>query len=85
MHFHYVAGSHQKAETDEGICWCFGQKEDEETGFDMKNLAVCTMDLFGAGTETTTTTIHWGLLYMIYYPDIQGEHWSAIATSITGS
>ncbi|CAI5639964.1 unnamed protein product, partial [Oreochromis niloticus] len=31
----------------------------------------CTMDLFGAGTETTTTTLHWGLLYMIHYPDIQ--------------
>lgn len=30
------------------------------------------MDLFGAGTETTTTTLHWGLLYMIHYPHIQG-------------
>jgi len=30
------------------------------------------MDLFVAGTETTTTTLHWGLLYMIYYPHIQG-------------
>lgn len=38
----------------------------------MKNLCICTLDLFGAGTETTTTTLHWGLLYMIYYPHIQG-------------
>lgn len=32
------------------------------------------MDLFVAGTETTATTLQWGLLYMIYYPHIQGVH-----------
>lgn len=32
------------------------------------------MDLFIAGSETTTTTLNWGLLYMIFYPDIQGVH-----------
>ncbi|TNN46532.1 Cytochrome P450 2J6 [Liparis tanakae] len=47
-------------------------KEDEDSGYDYKNLCYCTMDLFVAGTETTTTTLHWGLLYMIYYPHIQG-------------
>uniref|UniRef100_A0A3Q3LBJ7 Cytochrome P450 2J6-like n=1 Tax=Labrus bergylta TaxID=56723 RepID=A0A3Q3LBJ7_9LABR len=50
-----------------------GEKEDKDSGFDIKNLCFCTMDLFGAGTETTTTTLHWGLLYMIYYPQIQGR------------
>ena len=49
-------------------------KDDNDSGFDMKNLSVCTVDLFGAGTETTTTTLHWGLLYMIYYPHIQGVY-----------
>ncbi|XP_030584265.1 cytochrome P450 2J6-like [Archocentrus centrarchus] len=48
-----------------------GEKEDEDSGFSLRNLCFCTLDLFGAGTETTTTTLHWGLLYMIYYPDIQ--------------
>uniref|UniRef100_A0A3P9CSW2 Uncharacterized protein n=1 Tax=Maylandia zebra TaxID=106582 RepID=A0A3P9CSW2_9CICH len=48
-------------------------KEDEDSGFSLSNLCICTLDLFGAGTETTTTTLHWGLLYMIYYPDIQGK------------
>ncbi|XP_051803104.1 cytochrome P450 2J4-like [Acanthochromis polyacanthus] len=48
-----------------------GDKEDKEAGFDITNLCFCTVDLFGAGTETTTTTLHWGLLYMMYYPDIQ--------------
>ncbi|XP_045904667.1 cytochrome P450 2J4-like isoform X2 [Micropterus dolomieu] len=49
-----------------------GEKEDTDSGFDLKNLTACTLDLFGAGTETTTTTLHWGLLFMMYYPDIQG-------------
>ncbi|XP_051803068.1 cytochrome P450 2J4-like isoform X12 [Acanthochromis polyacanthus] len=48
-----------------------GKNEDKDAGFDIKNLCICTLDLFGAGTETTATTLHWGLLYMIYYPDIQ--------------
>ncbi|GLD46980.1 cytochrome P450 2J6-like protein, partial [Lates japonicus] len=48
-----------------------GEKEDKDSGFDLKNLCFCTLDLFGAGTETTTTTLYWGLLYMIYYPHIQ--------------
>uniref|UniRef100_A0A3B5LW07 Cytochrome P450, family 2, subfamily P, polypeptide 6 n=1 Tax=Xiphophorus couchianus TaxID=32473 RepID=A0A3B5LW07_9TELE len=50
-----------------------GDKEDKDSGFDILNLCACTLDLFFAGTETTTTTLHWGLLYMIYYPDIQGR------------
>ncbi|XP_047229728.1 cytochrome P450 2J2-like [Girardinichthys multiradiatus] len=48
-----------------------GDKEDTDSGFDLFNLSCCTLDLFAAGSETTTTTLHWGLLYMIYYPDIQ--------------
>ncbi|XP_041862599.1 cytochrome P450 2J5-like [Melanotaenia boesemani] len=49
------------------------EEGDKESGFDLTNLTFCTMDLFGAGTETTTTTLHWALLYMMYYPDIQGR------------
>ncbi|XP_014326270.1 cytochrome P450 2J2-like [Xiphophorus maculatus] len=48
-----------------------GEKEDKDSGFDLVNLSSCTLDLFIAGSETTTTTLHWGLLYMIYYPEIQ--------------
>ncbi|XP_029355130.1 cytochrome P450 2J2-like [Echeneis naucrates] len=61
-----------------------GEKEDEYSGFDSRNLSICTLDLFGAGTETTTTTIHWGLLYMIYYPDIQ-ERVQAEIDTVVGS
>uniref|UniRef100_A0A8C7WN58 Cytochrome P450, family 2, subfamily P, polypeptide 10 n=1 Tax=Oryzias sinensis TaxID=183150 RepID=A0A8C7WN58_9TELE len=47
------------------------KSQDKDSGFDIDNLCICTLDLFLAGTETTTTTLYWGLLFMIYYPDIQ--------------
>ncbi|KAK7888835.1 hypothetical protein WMY93_024395 [Mugilogobius chulae] len=47
------------------------EKEDKEAGFDLKNLCLSALDLFFAGTETTTTTMYWALLFMIYHPDIQ--------------
>ncbi|KAJ8362070.1 hypothetical protein AAFF_G00398200 [Aldrovandia affinis] len=46
-------------------------KDDKDAGFDEENLCICTLDLFVAGTETTSTTLNWGLLYMINYPDLQ--------------
>uniref|UniRef100_H3D6L3 Cytochrome P450, family 2, subfamily P, polypeptide 6 n=1 Tax=Tetraodon nigroviridis TaxID=99883 RepID=H3D6L3_TETNG len=62
-----------------------GEKEDKESGFDMENLSVCTLDLLTAGTVTTTTTLHWGLLYMIYYPHIQEKVHAEISAVIGSS
>ncbi|KAM4548805.1 cytochrome P450 2J4-like [Odontesthes bonariensis] len=61
-----------------------GETEDKDSGFDLNNLCFCTLDLFAAGTETTSTTLHWGLLYMIYYPDIQ-EKVQAEIDAVVGS
>uniref|UniRef100_A0A8C6T3B3 Uncharacterized protein n=1 Tax=Neogobius melanostomus TaxID=47308 RepID=A0A8C6T3B3_9GOBI len=47
------------------------EREDKESGFDLRNLSFSALDLFVAGTETTTTTLYWALLFMIYYPHIQ--------------
>ncbi|XP_064189690.1 cytochrome P450 2J2-like [Anguilla rostrata] len=44
---------------------------DPAAGFDEFNLIMCALDLFLAGTETTSTTLRWALLYMMKYPDIQ--------------
>ncbi|XP_072556109.1 cytochrome P450 2J2-like isoform X2 [Paramormyrops kingsleyae] len=44
---------------------------DSEAGFNTKTLVICTLDLFEAGTESSATTLRWGLLYMMKYPEIQ--------------
>ncbi|XP_019936551.1 cytochrome P450 2J2-like isoform X1 [Paralichthys olivaceus] len=42
-----------------------------EQGFDEGNLALCCLDLFLAGSETTSKTLQWGLIYLIKNPHIQ--------------
>ncbi|KAJ7993349.1 hypothetical protein DPEC_G00271500 [Dallia pectoralis] len=46
-------------------------KDDISGTFDVENLAMCTLDLFVAGSETTSTTLRWGFVYMSKYPEIQ--------------
>ncbi|XP_057208319.1 cytochrome P450 2J2 [Triplophysa rosa] len=48
------------------------EKAHEPTdGFDEQNLIMCVLDLFLAGTETTSTTLCWGLIYLITNQDVQ--------------
>uniref|UniRef100_A0A8C9SZZ8 Cytochrome P450 2J2-like n=1 Tax=Scleropages formosus TaxID=113540 RepID=A0A8C9SZZ8_SCLFO len=47
------------------------EKNSFAQSFNEDNLCFCTLDLFTAGTETTSTTLNWALLYMIKYPEIQ--------------
>lgn len=35
------------------------------------NAGITTLQLYGAGTETTSTALRWALLFMCLYPDIQ--------------
>ncbi|XP_067369543.1 cytochrome P450 2J2-like isoform X2 [Channa argus] len=45
--------------------------KESELGFTETNLALCSLDLFLAGTETTSTTLQWALVYLIKNPEIQ--------------
>ena len=41
--------------------------------FSNENLMVTVMNLFTGGTDTTSTTLRWALLFMVKYPKIQGK------------
>ncbi|NXJ62061.1 CP2J2 protein, partial [Rostratula benghalensis] len=48
-------------------------KANNDGSFQEENLVACALDLLFAGTETTSTTIRWALLYMAMYPEIQAR------------
>ncbi|XP_030626547.1 cytochrome P450, family 2, subfamily V, polypeptide 1 isoform X2 [Chanos chanos] len=47
------------------------RKDDIEAGFHEEGLCHFVLDLFVAGTETTSTTLLWSFIYMMKYPEIQ--------------
>ncbi|XP_078497346.1 cytochrome P450 2D15-like [Lissotriton helveticus] len=48
-------------------------RDDPKSSFNEDNLPFTTVDIFAAGTETTSTTLRWGLLFMLLHPDIQSQ------------
>ncbi|XP_065697747.2 cytochrome P450 2J2-like isoform X1 [Patagioenas fasciata] len=64
---------------------CYLQEIAKDNGngiFQEENLMACAVDLLLAGTETTSTTIRWALLYMAMYPEIQARVQAEIDTVI---
>ncbi|XP_077130957.1 cytochrome P450 2K1-like [Ranitomeya variabilis] len=53
-----------------------------ETYFNDENLLSSVLDLFAGGTETASTTIQWGILLMMKYPEIQKRVQDEIKTHI---
>jgi len=43
--------------------------------FAKQNLRNICVDLFFAGSETTSSTLKWALLFMILYPEVQQKVW----------
>lgn len=48
-------------------------KHTPNTSFQEPTLIGTLLSLFAAGTETTSTTLNWALLFMVLHPDIQSQ------------
>ncbi|XP_069766755.1 cytochrome P450 2D4-like isoform X3 [Narcine bancroftii] len=49
------------------------RKDDPTTSFLESGIINTVLDLFSAGTETSSTTLCWALLFMVLYPDVQSQ------------
>merc|ERR1712192_73135 len=47
------------------------EMENDEEKFTKKDLALILMDFLHAGTETSSTTLKWIVLYLTVYPEVQ--------------
>nr|XP_034966273.1 cytochrome P450 2K6-like [Zootoca vivipara] len=61
------------------------EKDKPNRYFHNENLKAVVGNLFAAGMETTSTTLRWGLLLMIKYPEIQNKVQEEIAKVLGSS
>ncbi|XP_008061536.1 cytochrome P450 2C3-like, partial [Carlito syrichta] len=49
------------------------EKHNKQSAFTMDNLVITAWDIFSAGTETTSTTLRYGLLLLLKHPEITAK------------
>lgn len=55
------------------VSLCPQEQQDLESHFQDETLVMTTHNLFFGGTETTSTTLRYGLLIMLKYPEVAGQ------------
>ena len=59
-------------------------KTTTDVTFTEEQLLVNAFDLFGAGSETTSTTLAWAVCYMILHPEVQSRVQQEIDSELGG-
>lgn len=64
--------THQEVPGSHNTRLCPQEQEDPESHFQEETLVMTTHNLFFGGTETTSTTLRYGLLILLKYPEVAG-------------
>ncbi|XP_004456900.1 cytochrome P450 2C9-like [Dasypus novemcinctus] len=49
------------------------EKHNQQSEFTIENMVIAVLDVFAAGTETTSTTLRYGLLLLLKHPDVRAK------------
>ncbi|MCP6565304.1 cytochrome P450, partial [Klebsiella pneumoniae] len=55
------------------------EKDNKQSKYTLKNMVSTTSDIFAAGTETTSSTLKYGLLLLMKYPEVTAKVQEEIA------
>ena len=61
-----------------------GVNQGNYSTFNTEQLVTICLDFFQAGSETSSTTLSWAILYLALYPDIQEKCWKEIEQNLGG-
>ncbi|XP_067831176.1 cytochrome P450 2G1-like isoform X2 [Heptranchias perlo] len=74
----HTKGSTPKDFIDSFLIKMEEEKDDPNSEFNDENLLLSTFNIFLAGTDTTSSTMRWGLLLFLKYPEVQEKIQSEI-------